>query len=137
MAKDIKNEILNLEKRFWKSMVDKDVDAALKLTADPCIVTGAQGVSAIDKGTFTKMMTTAKWDLRDFSIDDVQVQQLGEDVAIIGYKVHEDLTVEGSRLALDAADSSTWVRQNGSWLCAMHTESLIGDPFGRDRRIDL
>ena len=137
MPKDIKNEILDLEKRFWTSMKDKDVSAALQLTADPCIVTGAQGVSTIDKGTFTKMMSGAKWDLRDFSIDDVQVQQLGEDVAIIGYKVHEDITVEGSRLALEAADTSTWVRQNGSWLCAMHTESLIGDPFGRDRRIEL
>jgi hypothetical protein len=51
--------------------------------------------------------------------------------------VHEDITVDGSRLAFDAADTSTWVRQNGSWLCAMHTESLIGDPFGRDRRIEL
>ena len=137
MPKDIKNEILDLEKRFWTSMKDKDVSAALQLTADPCIVTGAQGVSTIDKGTFTKMMSGAKWDLRDFSIDDVQVQQLGEDVAIIGYKVHEDITVDGSRLALEAADTSTWVRQNGNWLCAMHTESLIGDPFGRDRRIEL
>jgi hypothetical protein len=91
----------------------------------------------IDKETFTKMMSTAKWVLRDFSFDNVQVQQLGEDVAIIGYKAHEDITVDGSRLTIDAADTSTWVRQNGSWLCAMHTESLIGDPFGRDRRIEL
>jgi hypothetical protein len=137
MSKDIKKEILDLENRFWKSMKDKDVDAALQLTADPCIVTGAQGVSTIDRATFTKMMSTAKWALCDFRIDNVQVQQLGEDVAIIGYKVHEDITVDGSRLTLDAADTSTWVRQNGSWLCAMHTESLIGDPFGRDRRIEL
>jgi ketosteroid isomerase-like protein len=134
MPKDIKKEILDLETSFWNSMKDKDVGAALQLAADPCIVTGPQGVSTIDKETFTKMMSTAKWDLRDFTIDDVQVQQLGEDVAIIGYKVHEDITVDGSRLAIEAADSSTWVRQNGSWLCAMHTESLIGDPFGRDRQ---
>ncbi len=67
------------------------------------------------------MMSTAKWDLRDFSIENAQVQQLDQDVAIIGYKVHEDITVDGSRLAFEAADTSTWVRQNGSWLCAMHT----------------
>ena len=34
----------------------------------------------------------------------------------------------------DAADASTWVRRNGRWVCALHTESLKGDPFGRDRR---
>ncbi len=100
MPKDIKTEILELEKRFWNSMKHKNIDAAFQLTADPCIITGAQGVSTIDKGTFTKMMSSAKWDLRDFTIDNVQVQQLGEDVAIIGYKVHEDITVDGSRLAL-------------------------------------
>jgi ketosteroid isomerase-like protein len=134
MPKDIKKEILDLETRFWNSMKSKDVDAALQLAADPCIVTGPQGVSTVDKETFTKMMSTAKWDLGDFIIDNVQVQQLGEDVAIIGYKVHEDITVDGSRLALEAADTSTWVRRNGNWVCAMHTESLIGDPFGRDRQ---
>ena len=36
-------------------------------------------------------------------------------------------------MALDAADSSTWVRRDGRWLCAMHTEAIAGDPFGRDR----
>jgi hypothetical protein len=31
-------------------------------------------------------------------------------------------------------DSSTWVRRNGCWLCALHTEAIAGDPFGRDRQ---
>jgi len=47
--------------------------------------------------------------------------------------VHEELTVEGKPVTLDAADASTWVRRDGRWVCALHTESLRGDPFGRDR----
>jgi len=47
--------------------------------------------------------------------------------------VHEELTVEGKPVTLDAADSSTWVRRDGHWLCAAHTETLSGDPYGRDR----
>jgi hypothetical protein len=58
---------------------------------------------------------------------------LSDDVAIVAYTVHEDLTVEGKPVSLDAAESSTWVRRDGNWLCAMHTEALTGDPFGRDR----
>lgn len=134
MQRAIEKEILDLEKRFWKTMQDKDIDAALQLTDDPCIVTGAQGVARIDKQTFAKLMTNSTWKLHDFDIKEVQVQPLSNDVVVIGYKVHEELTVDGQPLTFDAADASTWMRKNGRWLCALHTESLVGDPFGRDRR---
>jgi hypothetical protein len=134
MDNKLEQELIGLENKFWESMKDKDLDTALELTADPVILTGAQGVSRIDKETFAKLMTGAKWTLHDFEIHDAEVQQLSQDVAVIGYKVHEDLTVDGERLALDAADASTWVRKNGSWVCALHTESVAGDPFGRDRQ---
>jgi hypothetical protein len=54
-------------------------------------------------------------------------------VAVLVYNVHEELTVDGKPVTIDAADASTWVRRNGRWVCALHTESLKGDPFGRDR----
>jgi hypothetical protein len=134
MQTDLAKELLDLEMQFWKTMKDKDIDGALRLTYDPCIVTGAQGVSRIDKQTFAKMMETGTWILHDFEIRDVQVQQLNEEVAVIGYKVHEELTVDGKPITLDAADASTWVKKNGRWLCALHTESVAGDPYGRDRQ---
>jgi ketosteroid isomerase-like protein len=134
MPHDLAKELLELETEFWNCMNTKDVDAALKLSTDPCIVTGAQGVASIDKKTFAKMMETGGWTLHDFAIEDVKVQQLSEDVAVIGYRVHEELTVDGKPVTLDAADASTWVKKNGRWLCALHTESIVGDPYGRDRQ---
>jgi hypothetical protein len=134
LASALEQKLIDLEKKFWESMKAKDLDTALTLTADPVILTGAQGVSRIDKATFAKLMTGAKWTLHDFDIHDAEVEQLSDDVAVIGYKVHEDLTVDGERIALDAADASTWVRKNGNWVCALHTESVAGDPFGRDRQ---
>ena len=58
---------------------------------------------------------------------------LGDEVAIVAYKVHEELTVEGEKVVIDAADASTWIRRDGAWVCALHTEAITGDPFGRDR----
>jgi hypothetical protein len=131
----IKTELMNLERQFWQSMKDKDPTAAVRLTDFPCIVTGAQGVAAVDEKTFGSMMTGGEWTLKNFTLsDDVQVRMLSDDVAIIAYKVHEDLTVEGKPVAFDAADASVWVKRDGQWQCAMHTESLSGDPFGRDRQ---
>ena len=133
--KAIEAEILALEQRYWQAIQDQDVEAALRLTADPCIVTGAQGAAAIDRKTFEAMMKSGTWTLRRFEIrPGAQVRLLTDDVAIVAYQVHEELTVEGKALTLDAADASTWVRRDGAWRCALHTESIAGDPFGRDRR---
>jgi hypothetical protein len=41
------------------------------------------------------------------------------------------LVVDGKPVKLQAYDSSVWVRRDGDWLCALHTESPAGDPFGR------
>jgi ketosteroid isomerase-like protein len=131
----IEAELLELEKRFWQALKDNDVDTAARLTDYPCIVTGAQGVGAIDQKTFTEMMKAATYTLDRFEIKDgAEVRQVRDDVAIVAYQVHEELTVDGKPVKFDAADSSTWVRSDGGWKCVSHTESILGDPFGRDRR---
>jgi uncharacterized protein (TIGR02246 family) len=127
-------ELVQLEKQYWQALKDRNIDAALRLTDDPCIVTGAQGIASIDRKTFREMMTDAPWSIEDYDVSDVQVRMLSDDVAIVAYKVKEELTVEGKPVTLEAADASTWVRRNGRWLCALHTEAITGDPFGRDRQ---
>lgn len=134
-TKTVEQELLALEKQYWQAIKDKDVEAAMRLTDDPCFVTGAQGIGRIDKQALGNMMKTAPYTLRDFTVDDdAQVRLLRDDVAILAYSVHEELTVDGKSVTLDAADSSTWVRRDGRWVCALHTEAITGDPFGRDRR---
>jgi uncharacterized protein (TIGR02246 family) len=130
----VEQELLDLEQQYWQAIKNKDVDAALRLTDEPCIVTGAQGIGRIDKKRLAEMMQAAPYTLHDFTVQDAQVRLLGTDVAILAYNVHEELTVDGKSVTLDAADSSTWVRRDGRWRCALHTEAIAGDPFGRDRR---
>jgi hypothetical protein len=133
-TKKIEKELMDLEKRYWQAIKDKDADAAMRLTDHRCIVAGAQGVSSIDSKSLAAMMQGASYTLVAFELkDDAQVRMLGDDVAILAYKVHEELTVDGKPVTLDAADASTWVRRRGRWVCALHTESIAGDPFGRDR----
>jgi hypothetical protein len=110
------------------------VPAAMRLTDDPCIITGAQGVARITRTAFAGMLQAGGWTLHEVTLSDMQVRLLGDDVAVLAYKVKERLTVDGKPLTVEAADSSTWVRREGEWMCALHTEALLGDPFGRDRR---
>lgn len=130
----IEAQLLDFEKQYWNAIMNRDVQAAMRLTDDPCIVTGAQGVGRISQKQFADMLQAGGWTLHSFDLSDVQVRLLSEDVAIVAYKVKESLTVEGKRMTLEAADSSTWVRREGNWVCALHTEAMLGDPFGRDRR---
>lgn len=131
----VEQELLTLEKKYWQALKDRDLEAALRMTDDPCLLTGAQGVGSINRHAFESMMESASYTLDDFRIsDNVHVKLLGDDVAVLAYNVHEELTVDGEPVTIDAADASTWVRRNGRWVCALHTESIKGDPFGRDRR---
>jgi ketosteroid isomerase-like protein len=133
-TKSIEKELLGLEKEYWQAIKEKDVDAAMRLTDESCIVSGAQGVSRIDKKSLAAMIKGATYTLDDFELsDDAQVRLLRDDVAILAYKVREELTVDGEPVTLEAVDSSTWVRRRGRWVCALHSEALTGDPFGRDR----
>lgn len=130
----IEAKLIDHEKQYWQAIKDRDVPAAMRLTDDPCIVTGAQGVARITRTAFAGMLQAGGWTLHEFTLSDVQLRLLGDDVAIIAYKVKELLTVDGKSLTVEAADSSTWVRREGQWMCALHTEALLGDPFGRDKR---
>ena len=137
MATDKNNRatVLEIERRFWNAMKDKDGQAAAKMTDDGCIVVGAQGVSAIDRKTMGTLTEAGDWELKQYAFDEknAQVRFISDDVAIVAYKVNEKVVVDGKTLPVDANDSSVWVRRNGEWLCALHTESLAGDPFGRDK----
>ena len=130
---DVRAHVIELETKFWQTMIDKDVDAAVSLLAEPSIVTGAQGAASIDKAAFKKMMSGGKWDLHAFEFADIQFNSPAPNVAVLGYKVTEKLTVDGKKQTLRAADASVWVKQGDKWLCSLHTESVLGDPFGRDK----
>ena len=129
----ITEELLSLEKQYWNALKRKDANAAMRLTSDPCILTGAQGTSRVDHAGLAKMMQAKSWNLEHFELADPQVKRLSDDVAIIWYTVKEKLTVDGEPVELEAADASTWVWSDDRWLCAVHTEAISGDPFGRDR----
>jgi hypothetical protein len=126
-------QILDLERRYWEAIRDNDVRSAVSLTEFPCLIAGASGVRSVDQASYEKMMTGGSWKLHEFEIENgAEVRQLTDDVAVIVYRVREEMTVEGKPVTLRAADSSVWVRRGDSWRCAMHTESLVGDAFGRE-----
>ena len=130
-------ELVDVERRFWNAMKEKDAAAASAMTDDQCVIVGAQGGSAIDAKTMAKLTSEGQWELEQFSFDEQkrQIRFLTDDIAIVAYPVRERVVVDGETLPVVANDSSVWVRRDGQWRCALHTESLAGDPFGRDKTV--
>ena len=119
--------IERMEQKFWKTLVDSDIEAAKEMIADECLVTGPEGTMLIDPDKYAEMMRGAQWTLDEFEFSDVNVVFPNEDTGIIAYKVHQQGTVKGEEMDLNCADSSTWVRDNGGWKCALHTETILGE----------
>ena len=130
-------ELVDVERRFWNAMKEKDAAAASELTDEQCVIVGAQGVSAIDAKTMAKLTSEGQWELEQFSFDEQkrQIRFLTDDIAIVAYPVRERVVVDGETLPVVANVSSVWIRRDGQWRCALHTESLAGDPFGRDKTV--
>jgi ketosteroid isomerase-like protein len=130
----IETQLLELERQYWQAMQDRDVEAAVRLTDFPCIVAGPNGIMEVDKQAFVGMMKDASYRLKKVELDpDAKVRLITDNVAVVAYKVHEEAMVDGESVTLDCADSSTWIKRNGKWLCAHHSEAIEGDGWGRDR----
>ena len=129
-------ELLRAESRYWDSMKDRDPREAEDLTDDECIIVGAQGVMSVSPEMVAKMLEGGTWQIDRYALDETtaQIRMVRDDIAIVAYPVHEDLHVDGKKVSLDAFDATVWVRKDGKWVTVLHTESLAGDPFGRDKK---
>jgi hypothetical protein len=108
MAHSEEEKIIDLERKFWITIREKDVEGSIAMLAERSVVAGAQGVALLTHD-----------DYRGMARQDDSVWQLME--------------VDAKRLTMKAADTTTRIRKNDRWLAAVHTESVVGDPFGRDR----
>lgn len=132
--KVIETEIIGLEQKFWDALKRKDVKTMESLSDETCVLAGPQGASKFKRADFANMLNQQRYEIVDFKFkDNWQVEILNSQTAVIAYNVEENLTVDGKPLTLSAAESSTWTKKDGKWVCSLHTESILGDPFGRDR----
>ena len=120
----MKTQILELEKKYWKAMESHDFQTVKELTHFPCIVAGKDGVKSVDETSFQMMFESGKNNqIKILDISGVQSQTIAESTAIIAYLIELEYHMDGKKSALKCACTSTWVKQNDTWTCVMHTES--------------
>lgn len=128
-------ELLALERSYWDALKARDARTVGRLTAQECTVAGASGASIVNPQSIGKLVDSATYTIKDYRVDpqSVHVNRISDDVVAIAYPVHEDLEVDGKAVKLDAFDVSVWKQTGNGWTCVLHTESIKGDAYGRDR----
>ncbi len=122
-----KQKLIGLEKKFWQSMADEQTDVALDLLTEPAFMVSTHGAMKFDHATYRKMAEHGEQVIKRFELGDMDVTFLGEDTAILAYDVTQVLSPrqKSDETEQHMKDTSTWVRINGEWRCAMHTETPV------------
>ena len=101
-------ELIDVERRFWNAMQEKDAAAASRLTDDQCVIVGAQGVSSIDAKTMAKLTSEGQWELTQYAFDEQsrQIRFLTDDIAIVAYPVTERVIVDESMCGIQLPNTA-------------------------------
>ena len=121
--------LIDLEKKFWQSIVDQDTDTALTLLREPALMVSEHGAMKFDHAGYRKMAEHGSQVLTRFELRDMDVVFPNDTTAILTYRVSQDVAPRGSTKATtqQMADTSTWVRGDDGWRCVMHTETPIDE----------
>jgi hypothetical protein len=120
--------LIELETKFWQSMVDQDADAALQLLHDPSQMASSKGAMQFDHAAYRKMAEQGAMVVTSFELSHVEVVFPTETTAVLTYQVKQTVAKrEGGKSSESStqnmSDTSTWVHAGKRWQCVLHTES--------------
>ena len=120
-----KETLIDLEKKFWQSMVDNDPDTAVDLLGESSLMVSQHGVIQFDRDGYRKMAEQGPNVLSAFELSDVNVAFPNDSIAILSYHVTQTVKQRGKEKGTrqEVNDTSTWVKNGDRWQCVAHTET--------------
>lgn len=119
--------IIDLEKKFWQSMVDQDTDTALEMLSEPSLMVSSHGATKFDHASYRKMAEQGTMVIKSFELSDMEVVFPNDATAIVTYRAKQSMATKGKSKTIEQEmhDTSTWVQKGKSWQCVMHTETPV------------
>jgi hypothetical protein len=117
--------LIDLETKFWQSIVDQDTDTALDLLSEPALMVSTHGAMKFDHEEYRRMAEKGSMVLAEYQLSDIEVVFPTESTAVLTYHVKQKMTPRGADEGTveEMNDTSTWVKTDGRWRCVMHTET--------------
>ena len=119
--------LIDLEKKFWQSMVDQDTDTALDMLSEPALMVSTHGAMKFDHAGYRKMAEQGSMVVKSFELNDVEVVFPNDATAILSYRVKQAVAPRGKGESTEQEmnDTSTWIQKGKRWQCVMHTETPV------------
>jgi hypothetical protein len=120
--------LVDLETRFWQSMIDNDPETAIGMLAEPSLMVSPHGPMRFDHAQYRQMAKNGPTVLTSFKLSDMQVVFPDDTTAILAYRVKQGMAPRGKEADSNEEemyDTSTWIRTGDSWRCVMHTETPV------------
>lgn len=120
-------DLIDLEKKFWQSMVDEDSDTAIAMLNEPSLLVSSHGTMQFTHEQYRQMAEQGNMVIKAFELSDMTVVFPTEQTAVLTYRVQQSLAERGKSelIQQDMADASVWAQKDGQWRCVMHTETPI------------
>lgn len=116
-------EIMGLERNFWQSMADMDIDTAVALLDEQSTSVSGQGIHRFDPAEYKAMALSGDARITSFEFSEERVVFPLPDVAIASYKARQSFAMGGKIHEMVVYDTTTWIRKEGRWLASAHTET--------------
>lgn len=123
------NTIIDLERKFWQSMVDNDADTAIGMLCDTSLMVSEHGAMQFGHDEYRRMAEQGKWVLKSYEFSDMNVVFPNDDTAVATYHVKQQVAQRDKSdgaTTQEMNDTSTWIRDGEGWKCVMHTETPAG-----------
>src|ERR1700755_2281611 len=104
--------IIELEKRFWQSMVDNDTDTAIEMLTEPAIMVSSHGAMQFDHTQYRQMAEKGSMVVESFELSDMQVVFPNDTTAVLMYHAKQKVAQRGKSngTVQEMNDSSTWIK---------------------------
>ena len=119
--------LIELETKFWQSIVDQDTEIALQLLNEPALMVSAHGAMKFDHAGYRKMAEEGTMVVTSFELSNLEVTFPAQKTAILTYRVKQIVAPRNkdASTAQEMNDTSTWIQLGNVWKCVMHTETPI------------
>lgn len=123
--------LIDLENRFWQSLVDQDADSAIALLDEPALMVSSYGAMKFDHAGYRQMAEHGTMVVTSFELSDLEVIFPNDTTAVLTYQVKQGVANRGETKGTTQwmRDSSTWVQsERDGWKCVIHTETPAAEP---------